>query len=156
MNRDSSIEVVRMLSLCASILLLVACNLPGDASALDNTSVKLLVLTETALPAGWQIFPCSPPSKRCSDSEGAVTYGRVDVPGYVLQSNYRIYSVEAAKAYYRHVFDIESNKTPAPPHTPFVPPPEVAYRSPIADDFFLGCGLTKSRRAEHSSAIATS
>jgi hypothetical protein len=59
----------------------------------------------------------------------------------VLQHIYRIYSIEAATAYYKRIYDVDFNKTPAPPHTPFIRPPEVSYRSPIADDYFLGCGL---------------
>jgi hypothetical protein len=48
--------------------------------------------------------------------------------------------VEAAQTKFQTYREVEFRELQSPNRT-FRPPPEITYRSPIADEYYLGCGI---------------
>lgn len=125
--------------LCISIaiLLVVGCaRFVGSSTpaSLPNIPARDLLLDAQAFPKGWGVGSCAPD---CSRSEGEVYAERsfyiTGVPGHVLQSVFRLDDVEAAKAKFQSYREVDF-KT-------LTPPPEITYRSFLADEYYLGCGI---------------
>lgn len=91
---------------------------------------KELLLDEQPFPPGWQVDPCEP---YCDDklSQSSRSFGRIGIPGHVLQDVFHFQDEQDAQAKHQRYEET----------TPHQPPPEIAYRSPIADAQYLRCGI---------------
>lgn len=147
-------EVLRYLSL-QSLTMAVVLTLMVGASCASRTArpplapmpripARDLLLDDQAFPEDWDVHPCEPDCRRL---EGATHAERslyiIGVPGHAIQDVSRLESVEAARAkfqtYRRVVF--RKKLPPQVPSSEFLPPPEIHYRSRIADDYYFGCGV---------------
>ncbi len=145
------IRILRRLGLVLSLLptLTVGCTLViGRTSTTPPAGPHAyeLLLDERAFPQDWRINPCAPD---CGRDEGENQAARTfvhdnpTIPGHVLQDVFRLGSVEDAQAKfqtYREV-DFRKREPPQVPSTALLPPSEFSYRSLVADDFYLGCGV---------------
>ena len=114
------------------------------ARTLPIVPARDLLVGIDAFPDRWGIDPCEP---ACGQDRGDAyaerSFGMPDVAGHVLQDVFRLDSVAAAQATFQTYREVDFRKHP-PPRTPsseFVPPPEVSYHSPLADDSYFGCGV---------------
>lgn len=105
-----------------------------------NVPAWHLLLDTQALPEHWNMDPCTL-SRHCfGEVEAYRDFGIVGVPGHVIQNVFRLESVETAQTKFRTYR--EANFGPRqPPKRQFLPPPEITYRSPLADEYYLGCGV---------------
>ena len=111
-------------------------NIPTPSIAASD-----LLLDALALPPRWTVNPCKPDC-----DPGLVTaqrsFGIVGVPGHVLQDVFYLGSEKAAQekfhTYYEKDFGKSSVRSPS---SEFTSPPEITYRSSIADEQYLGCGV---------------
>lgn len=101
---------------------------------------KKLLLSARAFPATWQIVPCGSGCNRSERPEYSTrSFSRVGIAGHVIQDVYAFSSTSDAVASFQHYRSVEFMAL-QPPDKTFEPPPNVTYRSLIADDFVLGCG----------------
>jgi hypothetical protein len=70
------------------------------------------------------------------------TFGRLAIPGSAIQQVYRLDSIEAARAKFQRVREVDF-RSRQPPNLQFAPPAEITYRSPIADEYYFGCGVDR-------------
>lgn len=100
-----------------------------------------LLLDDSSFPKSWDINPCAPYCSRSEDTKKASrSFGIVGIPGHVVQEVYRLDSVALAEkkfATYRET-DFQPRKAP---NKTFVPPSEIKYISPFADEYTFGCGV---------------
>ncbi len=100
-----------------------------------------LLLDTSTFPKGWVAGPCGPD---CSRSEGEThalrSFYIPDVPGHVIQEVFRLESVQAAIDMFQKAREVDF-RARVSPNSEFVPPREITYRSPIADEYHLGCGI---------------
>jgi hypothetical protein len=68
-------------------------------------------------------------------------FGISDVPGFIQEEVTRLDTIDRARQKYNTLYQYYINRSPTPTITPFVPPREITYRSPIAEEYYLGCGL---------------
>lgn len=128
------------------ILTIVGCSLNSGESTsrgLPNAPAWMLLLDRTSFPQSWDVDPCTKSPLCFGEQEAVRTFGIVNVPGHVLQEVERHTTVQRAKTVYEAARTALFNKAPPPrsPSTELLPPPEISYHSPIADDFHLGCGV---------------
>ncbi len=100
-----------------------------------------LLLDARAFPPGWIVDPCE---HYCDPGliEAVRTFGVVGVPGHVIQSVYYLGDDRAAHAKFQTYRDSGFGKARnRSPRSEFLPPPEIPYRGPIADEQHLGCGV---------------
>ena len=90
---------------------------------------KDLLLDEQPFPSGWQVDPCL----HCDDelSQSSRSFGRTGIPGHVLQDVFHFKDEQDAQAKFQRYEET----------TPHQPPPGIPYRSPVADDQYLRCGI---------------
>jgi hypothetical protein len=70
------------------------------------------------------------------------SFGIVGIPGHVIQKVLYLGDEKEARAKFRTYRETSFGRsTSRSPSTEFVPPPEISYRSPIADEQYLGCGV---------------
>jgi hypothetical protein len=106
-----------------------------------------LLLDEDPFPEEWEVFSCEPHcDRRERNGESGRSFGVVDVPGHVIQDVFYFDGEWAAKIKFRRYEETDLPDAVDPnsvrtPRTVFSPPPEIEYRSPIADDQYLGCGI---------------
>lgn len=105
-----------------------------------------LILDDQAFPEGWSVFPCGPPESACQRQyREAISYrdfGRVGIAGHVAQEVSRLESISAARSNFQIAREVDFRKSKTrSPSTEFLPPAEISYRSPIADEYYLGCGV---------------
>ena len=113
-----------------------------DSTSLPNVPAPELLLDAQPFPKGWEVDPCGPDLRRCyRESYARRDFGRFAIPGSVMQHVYRFANVTAAKAKYQRVREVDFAKGRNEPSSEFLPPMEIAYRSPIADEYYLGCGV---------------
>ncbi len=138
---------LRTVGMGVVVLALLATNcavLFGDQepTSLPNVPAPELLLDSQPFPKGWEVDPCGPDPSRCfRESYATRSFGRFAIPGHVLQHVYRFGNVAAAKAKYQRVREVDFGKGRNEPSSEFLPPAEIAYRSPIADEYHLGCGV---------------
>jgi hypothetical protein len=104
----------------------------------------LLIDDTLAFPQEWNVDPCDSSHRLCFGETHALRgFGRVGIPGSVIQDVYRLDSVASAKAMFQRARGVDFKKSSPPrvPSSEFLPPSEITYRSPIADEFYLGCGV---------------
>jgi hypothetical protein len=131
-------------------LLLLSCMIPVGPSIGGPQPVQpptipasALLLNAEPFPSGWSVDPCD---LDC-DREGEIEASRFFVnghPGHVLQDVYFYGSVQSAQIVFEAALGSDlSTATPVAraPFVPFQPPDEITYRSPIADEQYLGCGI---------------
>lgn len=105
-------------------------------SFLPNIPAWHLLLDAQAFPKDWEIGPCGPTERTCFGETHAIRdVGRVGLPGHVLQDVYRLQNDWVAKAKFHTYREVDFKV--------FHPPPEITYHSPIADEYYLGCGIDK-------------
>jgi len=113
-----------------------------EPTSLPNVPAPELLLDSRPFPKGWEVDPCGPDPSRCFRASYATrSFGRFAIPGHVLQHVYRFGNVAAAKVKYQRVHEVDFGKGRNEPASEFLPPAEIAYRSPIADEYYLGCGV---------------
>lgn len=70
------------------------------------------------------------------------SFGIVGIPGHVIQKVLYLGDEKESRAKFRTYRETSFGRsTSRSPSTEFVPPPEITYRSPIADEEYLGCGV---------------
>lgn len=93
-----------------------------------------LLLDAQPFPSGWEARPCEP---YCEDTENASqalrTFYITGIPGHVVQQVFYFGSENDAKANFQRYEET----------TPFSPPSEIDYQSPIADQQYIRCGVDK-------------
>lgn len=143
---QSSSSLVRWgIGIVAVLVLESGCSiLPVNALAtpLPNVPATALLLDMDPFPKGWAMSQCY--TSHCfSDTEALREFYLTGVPGHVNQYVFRLGSVESAQAKFKLYRETDFKKKPPPqlPSTDFLPPSEVTYRSPIADEYYLGCGV---------------
>ncbi len=115
----------------------------GAPLPLPNIPAWHLLINADAFPKGWEADPCAPTDRLCFSGTHALrTFGRVEIPGHVIQQAYRFNAVEAAKAKFRRVREVDFRPR-QPPNLQFAPPSEITYQSPIADEYYFGCGVDR-------------
>ena len=117
-----------------------------DPTPLPAIHARELLLDAQPFPANWDVNPCAPDcSRRERETRAFRTFSNVDVgvPGRVIQEVIRLGSVAEAQAMYERSRDVDFRKGEPPqvPSTELLPPPEISYRSPIADEYYFGCGI---------------
>jgi hypothetical protein len=123
------------------ILEITACtlNLGEPASTLPSIPTWNLILDAQPFPAGWIADPCGPPQEGCErqyrEMESYQFFGRIGIAGHVLQRVFRLPTVKAAEGKVRTWYEVDFKA--------LAPPPQITYRSPIADEYYLGCGMDR-------------
>jgi hypothetical protein len=106
---------------------------------LPTTSATELLVSREAFPRDWMVDPCNP--DRClRDTNALRTFGRPGIPGSVIQQIFRLGSVEAAKDKFSTYREVDFRPRQSP-NIQLAPPSEITYHSPIADEFYFGCGV---------------
>mgnify|MGYP000477655184 CR=1 FL=1 len=115
----------------------------GTPLPLSNIPAWHLLINADTFPEGWEADPCAPTDRLCFSGTHALrTFGRVAIPGHVIQQVYRFNSIEAAQAKFQRVWEVDFRPR-QPPNMQFAPPPEITYRSPSADEYYFGCGVDR-------------
>ncbi len=110
---------------------------------LSNIPAWHLLINADTFPKGWEADPCDSTDRLCfSETHALRTFGRVAIPGHVIQQVYRFNSIEAAQAKFHRVREADFRPR-QPPNMQFAPPPEITYQSPIADEYYFGCGVDR-------------
>lgn len=92
------------------------------------------LLNAEPFPERWQADPCDPDCERAERPHNALrTFGIVNVPGHVIQQVFYFGSERSARAKFQRYEETTSFSTPE----------EISYRSPIADEQYLRCGVDK-------------
>lgn len=100
-----------------------------------------LLLDRDPFPPEWSIGPCTL-SPRCrGESEAFREFGIVGVPGHVTQDVAAFSNIAGARAGYQSARGRGIFQPQQPPDAQFKPPAEITYRSLVADEFYLGCGV---------------
>lgn len=100
-----------------------------------------LLLDTKAFPKDWEADPCTLSPDCFGENKAYRNFGIVGVPGNVLQNVLRYGDGEGAKAKFRVYREGAFRKSHNEPSTEYLPPPEITYRSPIADEYYLACGV---------------
>jgi len=133
------VHLAMAMSLCVVLIaaLGTGCTSTSDAPTslpLPSVPARELLLATQPFPKGWVVGSCAPD---CSRSEGETHAERSfyipGVPGHVLQDVFRLPDVEAAQANFQSYREVDFQT--------FTLPLEIRYRSPIADEHYLGCGV---------------
>ncbi len=107
-----------------------------------NVPTQDLILDTAAFPSSWVVAPCEPDcARQYQADESSRTFDRPGAPGQAIQEVYRLASPSAAEAKFELYEGTEFAKSRNLPSTEFTPSPEVAYRSPIADQYDVRCGV---------------
>jgi hypothetical protein len=132
------------LGVLALVLLGTGCSNAGEvlnATPLPNAPAPSLLLDEKPFPPKWQVAP-GETSRDLRDTHAIRGFGRRSIAGQVIQNVYQFDSVRDALAKYQLYRKADFAKAPPPqvPSTELVTPSEITYQSPIADEYYLGCG----------------
>jgi len=116
---------------------------PTTRSIPQSPAWHLLLPDAQAFPQDWDVDPCTLSRKCFGETEAYRVYGIVGVPGHVIQHVHRLGGLASAQAMFRRAREVDFKKSSPPrvPSSEFLPPPEITYRSPIADEYYLGCGV---------------
>jgi len=125
-------------------LMIAGCTVTNPVPAYPVSTSELLLNAEP-FPTDWEVNPCEPYCERAErNGQSGRSFGIVGIPGHVIQNVFHYSSERAAHT----TFDRykKMNLSEATPHargpfSPFQPPPEINYRSPIADEQYLVCGV---------------
>jgi len=124
--------------------LMTGCSISDERRGLNNLPqipAHRLLLDDTAFPEQWNVDPCEPYcSKREGINEAYRVFGMLIIPGHVVQEVYRLNTADIARYKFRTYYDTEFHQRQSPNRT-FVPPKEIQYTSPIADEYAFGCGI---------------
>lgn len=141
----------KMSSLIFLTLLLLSCMIPFGRSISNPQPVSpgsvpahALLLSEESFPQKWGFEPCELPCEDEGDAKATRFFGVAGQPGHVLQEVHYYGSGESAQTIFESFESIDlSTETPVArrPFVPFQTPDEISYRSPIADDQYLVCGI---------------
>jgi len=146
MNTTALYTSLRRLSVSVILIALFGTGCARFTSQLAPTPLPMLpardlLLDAQAFPRNWGADPCEPD---CNRREGATkalrVFGIVGVPGHVIQEVFRLGSEQAATDMFRTARETDFRERQRP-NSGFVPPPEISYRSSIADEYHLGCGV---------------
>ncbi len=119
-------------------------NLPHETipSSMPLIPARDFLLDAQSFPTGWVVFPCASNCERREGERMALrSFGIADTPGHVIQEVFRLEDIAVAQAKFRTVREVDFKKSPQSPSSEFLPPPEITYHSPIADDYYFGCGV---------------
>lgn len=113
-----------------------------EPTLLPSVPAPALLLDERPFPKGWAVDPCGPNLSRCfRETYATQGLGRIGIAGNALQHVFRFENIAAAKAKFQRVREVDFARGRNEPSTEFLPPTEIRYRSPIADEYYLGCGV---------------
>lgn len=107
-----------------------------------RSPVHLLMIDDSDFPDGWEMDYFEEESTDPTINLVWRTWGRSGIPGTLMQTISRAYSVEDAQAFYRK---FQSSYTPTSSpfddvFIPFVAPSEIEFRSLVADEWRFACG----------------
>lgn len=126
-------------------LVQIACSvgIGGRSSFVPSPSIPAgdFILDADAFPPDWIPFTCEP---YCEPEvvSALQDFGIVGVPGHVIQEVLYLGYEDAAHNEFESFRGAYLGKADTrSPSTEFLPPPEIAYSSPIADEQYLGCGV---------------
>jgi hypothetical protein len=111
----------------------------------DSVSASALLLEPISFPDGWAGSPCD--TSLCRQGGGGVTaaerdFYRAEAPGHVLQEVYRFLDNQAASHKFSVYRATDFDKPEMSFHyEPLAPPPEISFRSQIADEYYFACGV---------------
>lgn len=115
-------------------LLFFGCTITtGDPIPVPDSTIpaSALLLDSQPFPQGWIVAPCRSPCDREGSDEALRSFGIVDVAGHVVQQVFHFANERDAQAKFRRYEETTSFSTPS----------EITYRSPLADDEYLRCGI---------------
>jgi hypothetical protein len=152
MNRNLLISLITMLKslwkqtglgfLLAAVVLTSCAEPPSSSLPQRDIPARNLLLDAHAFPSGWTAQPCGPD---CSRDEGhnhaERSFGRPAIPGSARQEIFRLADESDARAKFKIYREVDFRPLP-PPDRQFAPPPGLTYRSPLADEYYLGCGVS--------------
>lgn len=134
----------------ASVLLIIAvitsCSPVDQENALPpilSVASADLLLDTSSFPNGWQAEQCEESCERGKEeTEASRSFYVPNVAGHVIQDVFRLTNVRDAKEKFQTYREAEFRKsTTRNPSTEFVPPSDIAYRSLVADEYYIGCGV---------------
>lgn len=150
---SSYVSLEIRLSLLSLTVFLAGCNVmlpfrsaPGPVPAPNVPTARLLISADP-FPGGWVVFSCEPHcDRRERNGDSGRSFGIVGVPGHVIQHVLYFEREWAAQANFQRYEETDLPETVDPNsvqslRTAFSPPYEIKYRSPIADEQYLGCGI---------------
>jgi hypothetical protein len=131
-------------SLISAAWVVAGCTITNPVPA-HPISTSELLLDEQPFPMGWQASSCEPYCEREErNGQSGRSFFRTGIPGHVIQNVFHYSSERAAHVTfdrYKKMNLSEATPHARAPFSPFQPPPEINYRSPIADEQYLGCGV---------------
>jgi hypothetical protein len=144
MNNRPHLHVKLVMSLISVVWAAAGCSITNPVPA-HPVSTSELLLDEQPFPMGWQASSCDPYCEREErNGQSGRSFFRTGIPGHVIQNVFHYSSERAAHVTfegYKSMNLSEATPSAREPFSPFQPPPEISYRSPIADEQYLGCGV---------------
>lgn len=153
MVRPTYYRILLFSFLCIVGLVLTGCRTlfpmryaPNPVAAPD-VSTRDLLLDASAFPPDWIVHQCDPHCDRTERNGNSIRgFYITGVPGHVNQHVMYFDTEVAAKIKFERYreTDLSDNINPNTVQTPstvFLPPDEIDYQSPLADEQYLGCGV---------------
>ncbi len=97
----------------------------------DDIPANALLLDTEPFPSDWTISPCMQPCELEGSAEALRDFGRAGVPGNVGQHIFHFANGRDARAKFHRYEET----------TTFPATKEITYRSPLADEQYLRCGI---------------
>jgi hypothetical protein len=111
-------------------------------TSMPNVPTQDLVVDAVAFPSNWVVAPCEPDcARQYQDEESSRTFYQEGTPGHAIQVVSRFAGPAAAEAKFELYERTEFSKSRHLPSTEFAPSPDIVFRSPIADQYDVRCGV---------------
>lgn len=135
------------LSMLTAMIAFLACNIfpVQPNTTLPPMSADDLLLDVDAFPEGWNSSPCD--TNLCKQDSSGITAAERDfylpnIPGHVYQEVFHFPDDGQAKDKFAVYMSGNFNEADVrQPFVPFTPPPEITFKSKIADEYYLACGI---------------
>lgn len=107
-------------------------------------SARELLINDAAFPPSWDADPCAPDCDRAEgERKAGRTFGLRATAAKATQNVSRLPSVAEAHATFERsrAVDFRTGNPLREPSSDLIPPPEITYQSPLADEYYFGCGV---------------
>lgn len=124
------------------VFLLVSCAPARTQSnpSVESPAASAFLLNVDVFPEGWVLSPSSPSDE--TEIYGTRDFGNPNVAGHSFQDIFRRPNDWSASDKYKVYLEGEFNtSTEHQPSVPYTPPPEITFRSKIADEYYFACGV---------------